>query len=75
MSDNPFKKYSLTGLRTQPDFLRAASPTMKIHKEMMMSAADTIEQLEGENKRLLNEVMYQRELLDKLPALFEDKND
>jgi|TARA_R110000744_G_scaffold187111_1_gene306528 hypothetical protein len=31
--------------------------------------------LKGKNERLLNEVMYQRELLDKLPALFEDKND
>lgn len=48
MSDNPFKKYSLTGLKTQSDWLRSASPAMKIHKEMMMKAADTIEQLEKE---------------------------
>jgi len=31
--------------------------------------------LEGQNKRLLNEVKYQRELLDRLPALFEAKDD
>ena len=31
--------------------------------------------LEGQNKRLLNEVKYQRELLDRLPALFEGNKD
>ena len=31
--------------------------------------------LEGQNSRLLNEVKYQRELLDRLPALFEGNKD
>ena len=31
--------------------------------------------LEGQNKRLLNEVKYQRELLDRLPALFEGNDE
>jgi len=31
--------------------------------------------LEGQNLRLLNEVKYQRELLDRLPALFEGNKD
>ena len=48
MSENPFWKYSLVGLRTQSDWLRAASPDRKSHKEMMISAADTIEQLTRE---------------------------